>query len=96
MRLLNAPFAPGKAKGKGKGQRSMPRGSKYRICKDYLVPNTMKGMVFGTRVLKDWVLEPSRIGPGGSMGSSLDLEVIDRRARACRFIWLTRSRHGKD
>ena len=44
-----------------------PRGSKYPMFKN-LVPNTIKGMVFVTRDLKYWVLEPSGCGP--SLGTS--------------------------
>ena len=36
-----------------------PKGSKYPMFTDSLVPKTIEGMVFGSRVLKYWVLGPS-------------------------------------
>ena len=56
-----------------------PRGSKYPRFK--YVPKASKGMVFGTRVLKYWVL-----GPAGIHGHGVWEEILSRRLLCSSFL----------
>ena len=51
----------------GRGQLSSPEGPSTQYLRP-LVPNTIKSMVFGTRVLKCWVLGPSGQGFQKALG----------------------------
>ena len=61
MRSRQTPQVPG-----SRPMDLSPRGSKYRIFKDSLIPNTIKGKAFGPRCPKYWVL-----GPCGSVFRAL-------------------------